>query len=126
MLVYITLGCQSQGLKFCGMFKNFPKKRLSTWALKMDSLDPDPYSPWSRLSSILHSDCTVGLDLVHCLTAQHAAKIWIEAMWWPLDPDRRSTSDPDPISHVESPYSFVQDKIPETKKFAKVSENWHL
>ena len=52
---------------------------LSTWALKADSLDPDPQSEFDVVSCELYTARKL-LDLMHCQAAQHAAQVQIEAM----------------------------------------------
>ena len=80
--------------------------RLSTQALKTDSVDPDPRSGFNVVAHELHT--ARRLRALHCLTGSHAARHdpdqgHVEANW-SLNPDPRSASDADPRSRVESPY----------------------
>ena len=75
---------------------SIPSVGLSTQALELDSLDPDPGDPDPRFGFIvvmreLHMTgrlcslhCWTGsshIALEHCHAAQHAALIWVKAVW---------------------------------------------
>ena len=87
--------------------------KLSTWALKTDSLDPDPRSGFNVVSRELHT--THRLRAFNCLTGSHALshstacnsdpdRGRVEAKW-SLNPDPRSALDADQSSVWRAPIS---------------------
>ena len=84
---------------------------LCTWALRANSLDPDPWSGFKVISCARNADYaheTAGLVLTHCPGALSRNPACSSNPDWgcvgaKLNPDAWSASDKDPRSRVESP-----------------------